>query len=379
MSAQKLEFLDPTPDLDSYRDVWVFIEQINGEIIRYCFEGIAAARKIAGKVGMKVGAVVLGYGLSDKDLNELIYRGADYVIYSDNEVLKDYNPLSYTPVIVDMVLKYKPWAFIFMADELGRDLAPRIAYRLRTGLATDNIDFEVEDFFHGLLKEKFSNILAQVRPDFATRIAKIYTPRHRPQIASLRPGYFKPLERDTSRKGELIEFTPNIPDEHLKIRVLDLERIIDKGEKLTEADLVISLGLGILRDAEGNPGKPLEVVEIANKIIDLVEKKLGIKAALGASRALIHADISELKDIITPDLQVGQTGKTVSPKVYIAVGISGAIQHKVGMMRSRNIVAINIDRNAPIFDIANYGIIEDLYTALPKLYSILEKKLKEGE
>ncbi len=378
MSNQKIQFLEPTPELEKYRDVWVFIEQVNGEIVKYSYEGIAAARKIADKVSMKVGAIVIGYKIDEGELRELIYRGADYVIYSDHELLKDYNPLSYTPVLVEIVNKYKPWAFIFMADELGRDLAPRVAYRLRTGLATDNIDFEVEDFFHGLLKEKFSNILAQVRPDFATRIAKIYTPRHRPQIASLRPGYFKPLKEDKSRSGEIIKYEPKIPSYHSKIKVLSLEKVVDKGEKLSEADFIISLGLGILRDAEGNPGRPLEVVELANKIIDLVERKLGVKAALGASRALIHADVSELRDIITPDLQIGQTGRTVSPKVYVAVGISGAIQHKVGMMRSNNIVAINIDEKAPIFEIANYGIIEDLYTALPKLYDILKRRL-EGE
>ncbi len=374
--AHVLNILPPTPDIESYRDVWIFIETLGGELISYSLEGIAAARKIASKVGMSVGALVAGDRVGDDLARSLIEHGADYVVAVEHPYLADYEPLAYTAALEEIVGIRKPWALIFMADEMGRDLAPRLAYRLVTGLATDNIDFDVEDFFHGLLKERFTNILAQIRPDFATRIAKIYTPRHRPQIASLRPGSFKPLQRDPSRRGEIYRYTPSLKGYQRRIRVIDYEKIEDKGAELLDAKLIIGLGLGILRDAEGNARNPLETVEHTRKILDLVGKKLGVETAMGASRALIHADVKDLKGIITHDIQIGQTGKTVSPKVYIAVGISGAIQHRVGILRAGNIVAINIDPRAPIHEIAHYSIIEDLYRALPKLYEALRKKLE---
>jgi electron transfer flavoprotein alpha subunit len=375
-TQQVLNVLSPTPDLESYRDVWIFIEILKGNMPSYCLEGIAAARKIASKVNMGVGALVASDVVNEEVVRTLIEYGADYVVAVEHPYLADYEPFAYTQALEEVVRERKPWALIFMADELGRDLAPRLAYKLVTGLATDNIDFDVEDFYHGLLKEKYTNILAQIRPDFATRIAKIYTPRHRPQIASLRPGSFKPLPRDPSRKGEVYRYKPSLSNYQIKIKVLGYEVIEDRGAELLEAKLIVSLGLGILRDAEGNPKNPLEAVELARKIIDLVRNKLGVKAAKGASRALIHADVKELRGIIIHDIQVGQTGKTVSPKVYIAAGISGAIQHRVGILRAGNIVSINIDPKAPIHEIAHYVIIEDLYRALPKLYEALLRKIE---
>lgn len=372
--SQQMVFLPPTPEAEKYRDVWVLIEFIGGELVRHSLESLGAARKIASKVNMRIGAVVLGHAVPRDTLESLIHYGADYVVYADHEDLRDYNALLYAKALVDLCRQYRPWALIVMADEIGRDVAPRVAYRLVTGLATDNIDFEVEDFYHGLLKQKFEGILAQVRPDFATRIAKIYTPRHRPQVASLRPGYFKPPPKDPSRKGEIFVYKPTFSKDDYKIKVLRIEKIEDPGAELEEADVVIGLGLGILRDAEGNPMNPLDAVKYVNEIKDLLNK-LGIKASIGATRALIFSDIKELRGIITRDRQVGQTGKTVSPKVYIAVGISGAVQHKVGILRAKNIVAINIDPNAPIFEISHYVIQEDLYKALPKLYEALRKRL----
>lgn len=374
--TQILNMLPPTPEIESYRDVWVFIEILKGELIEYSLEGIAAAKKIASKVGMKVGALVASDRVGDDIARTLIEYGSDYVVAVEHPYLADYEPLAYTDALEEIIRIRRPWALIFMADEMGRDLAPRLAYRLVTGLATDNIDFDVEDFFHGLLKEKFSNILAQIRPDFATRIAKIYTPRHRPQIASLRPGSFKPLQRDPSRSGEVYRYTPSLKGYQRRIRVIDYEKIEDRGAELLEAKLIIGLGLGILRDAEGNARNPLEAVEHARRILDLVKNRLNVKTALGASRALIHADVKELRGIITHDIQIGQTGKTVSPKIYIAAGISGAIQHRVGILRAGNVIAINIDPKAPIHEIAHYSITEDLYKALPKLYEALKKKLE---
>jgi len=376
-TQQVLNMLPATPDLESYRDVWIFVEVLKGRMLDYCLEGIAAARKIASKVNMEVGALIASDSIDDGLARELIEHGADYVVAVEHPYLSDYEPFAYTQALEEVVRERRPWALIFMADELGRDLAPRLAYRLVTGLATDNIDFDVEDFYHGLLKEKFTNILAQIRPDFATRIAKIYTPRHRPQIASLRPGSFRPLPRDPSRKGEVYRYKPSLAGLEKRVKVLGYEAIEDRGAELLEAKLIVSLGLGILRDAEGNPKNPLEAVELARKIIDLARSGLGVKAAMGASRALIHADVKELRGVITHEIQVGQTGKTVSPRVYIAAGISGAIQHRVGILRAGNIVSINIDPKAPIHEIAHYVIVDDLYRALPKLYEALKRKIVE--
>lgn len=375
LSAQQIPMLPPTPDLESYKDVWIYVEMIRGSVVGYCLEGIAAARKIASKKGMKVGAVVSGDSVPEEVARDLIEHGADYVVAVEHPLLGEYEPIAHARALEEAVVEMKPWAFIFMADEVGRDISPRLAYRLVTGLATDNIDFDVEDFLHGLLKEKFPGILAQIRPDFATRIAKIYTPRHRPQIASLRPGSFRPLPRDPSRRGEVIRFAPSMRGYERKIRVLGYEKIEDRGAKLLDAKLIVGLGLGILRDAEGNARNPLEALNTAQKIVDLVEKRLGVEAAIGASRALVQADAKELRGLVTHDIQIGQTGKTVSPRVYIAAGISGAIQHRVGILRAGSIVAINIDPRAPINEISHYVIQEDLYKALPKLYEALKKRL----
>ncbi len=163
-TQQVLNVLPPTPDLESYRDVWICIEILKGNMPSYCLEGIAAARKIASKVNMGVGALVASDVVNEEVVRTLIEYGADYVVAVEHPYLADYEPFAYTQALEEVVRERKPWALIFMADELGRDLAPRLAYRLVTGLATDNIDFDVEDFYHGLLKEKYTNILAQIRP-----------------------------------------------------------------------------------------------------------------------------------------------------------------------------------------------------------------------
>lgn len=375
MASQQIPMLPPTPDLESYKDVWAYVEMIRGRVVSYCLEGIAAARKAASKKGMKVGAVISGHRIPEDVARDLIEHGADYVVAVEHPLLEEYDPIAHARALEEAVVEMRPWAFIFMADEVGRDISPRLAYRLVTGLATDNIDFDVEDFFHGLLKERFPGVLAQIRPDFATRIAKIYTPRHRPQVASLRPGSFRPLPRDPSRRGEIVRFAPLMRGYERKIRVLGYEKIEDRGSKLLEARLIVGLGLGILRDAEGNARNPLEAFNMAQKIADLVEKRLGVKAAVGVSRALVQADAKELRGVVSHDIQIGQTGKTVSPKVYIAAGISGAIQHRVGILRAGNIATINIDPAAPINEISHYVVQEDLYKALPRLYEALKNKL----
>jgi len=345
--------LPDTPDAASYKDVWTFTEYVEGELFQTSFEAIAAARKIASMTNMRVGTVIVGYKIPQEVIDSLIWRGADYVIVVDNLELERYNPLTYASVLAGVARERKPWAFVFVADDIGRDVAPRVAYRLKTGLATDCIDYEMGEIYQGVVGQTFKNVLAQVRPDFASRIAKIFTPRHRPQISSMRPGYFKPLPEDRSRKGEVVRVQWKVAEEELKrFQILEVSRLPDEeGVELLTADFVIGLGLGVVRRTKGEPDPKL-ALDLAMKINELLSSRLKVKTAIGASRALVWAEIRGLKDFITPGRQIGQTGKTISPKVYVAAGISGAIQHKVGIIRSKKIVAINTDPNAPIKDMA---------------------------
>ncbi len=356
--------------LEQYKDVWAYCVREGEGLTRPSLEIISAARKVAEKLGQKTVAVILGYGL-DNVLDEAIARGADKVVYADEPWLAKYQCLPYTRIICEMVEKMKPYAFLFVADELGRDLSPRVAYRVGTGLATDNIDLAVEDYYFGPTNTTYKNILAQIRPDFATRVAKIYTPRHRPQIASIRPGNFEPLPRDMSRRGELVRFNPNPVKEDFQVEIIEEMRKPKSGVDLENAAVIISLGLGILRDSEGNPKNPLEAYQMVSDIVKVLREKYGLNAEIGATRALIYSELKELQGLINSERQVGQTGKTVSPEIYIAVGVSGAVQHKVGMIKSKRIVAINSDRNAPIFELAHYAIKDDLYKVLPRVRELL--------
>jgi electron transfer flavoprotein alpha subunit len=357
--------------LEQYRDVWAYCVRDGDGLTRPSLEIISAARRVADKLGQRAVAVILGYGL-EKVLDEAIAAGADMVVYADEPWLAQYQCLPYTRVICEMIEKMKPYAFLFVADELGRDLSPRVAYRVGTGLATDNIDLAVEDYYFGPTNTTYKNVLAQIRPDFATRVAKIYTPRHRPQIASIRPGNFEPLRRDPKRRGELVRFNPQPVEEDFQVQIIGETRRPKSAIDLEGAEVIISLGLGILRDAEGNARNPREAFQLASDIVKLLREKYGLRAEIGATRALIYSELKELEGLITSERQVGQTGKTVSPEIYLAVGISGAVQHKVGMIKSKRIVAINCDRNAPIFELAHYAIKEDLYRVLPRIRQLLD-------
>ncbi len=357
---------------NEYRDVWVYCEVRDGALTRPTTEVIAGARKIADRMGMQVVGILLGYGL-DSVAKEPIYYGADKVILCDSPQLKSYQALPYSHVLSELVMRLKPWAFLFVANEVGRELGARVAYRTVTGLAADCIDLLVEDFVMNTPQGRlvFNDCIAQVRPDFATRIAKIFTPRHRPQMSNIRPGSFTPLPRDESRSGEVIRLDVEIPPELFCVKVLEESTLPRSNIRLEEAKVIVSLGLGVLKDAKGNPRNPAEAFRYASELASAVRERFGVPSEVGASRALIYANIKELEGLIVKDRQVGQTGKTVAPEIYIAAGISGAIQHRVGMMRSKKIVAINTDPNAPIFQLAHYVVRDDLYEVLPKLVELV--------
>src|SRR5579885_3472318 len=327
---------------DVYRDVWVYVQREGDKLSREALELIAAGRKVADKLGQKLVAVMLGYKLGQLPSMCLQY-GADSVIYADAEELSDRLNLRYV------------------------DFLARLVYRLKTGLATDNIELEVGDFVNPRLNETYKDLVIQIRPDFGTRVAKIYTPKHRPQMATIRPGNFKPLSRNDKVVMNSVEKLEFLNSKTYRAVVKEIVELPRPKVELRDAQVIISLGLGVLKDGKGNPRNPREAYEMADELKSIISSKFGIKAEIGVTRALLYAEVKELSGLVVPERQVGQTGATVSPDVYIALGISGAIQHRVGMQKSKKIVAVNIDPNAPIFQIAHYPIVGDLYEFLPEM------------
>ena len=347
--------------------VWVYLQHTKGELTRDSLELIAAGRGVAQKLGQKVVGVLVGSGLGPME-ESAIRWGADSVLAVDHPGLGVYFNLAYADAIYSMIEAKKPYAFLFSANEIGKDIAARVAFRVPTGLATDNVQLAVEDYNNPALGQ-FKDLLIQIRPDFGTRLARIYTPRHRPQMATVRPGSFSPLDPDPQRKGEVERFAFS-PGSY-PAKVTEVTELPPPVPDLGGADVVIGLGMGILRDGAGNPRDPREAFDYAQRLKRVFEEKHHLKAEIGATRALVYAEVKELQGLIGRSNQVGQTGATVKPKVYVAVGISGALQHRVGMQNSAKIVAVNTDPQAPIFKIAHYPIVGDVYEELPKLIAAL--------
>lgn len=352
---------------DEAKDVWVYLQHNKEGLTQDSLEVLSAGRMVAGKLEQRVIGILLGEGVVPL-AKQAIQYGADGVVYVDSPAFGTYFNLRYIEAIYTMVKERHPYAFLFAANELGKDLAARIAYRAVTGLATDNVQLEVEDYSNPALGN-FKNLLIQIRPDFGTRLARIYTPKHRPQMATIRPGNFTPLKPDPRRKGTLEAF--NIEDREYPAKVKEVVELPAPELDLAGADVVISLGLGILKDASGRPRDPSEAYRLADQLKETIERKYHIRAVIGASRALVYAELRELEGLISKANQVGQTGTTVAPKLYFALGISGALQHRVGMLRSGKIVAVNTDPDAPIFKVAHFPIVGDLYEELPKLIKVV--------
>lgn len=352
---------------DEPTDVWVYLQHDKSGLTRDSLEVLAAGRKVADKLGQRVVGVLLGYGV-EAFAHQAIEYGADTVLLADSPAYENYLNLLFIDAISAMLTARLPYAFLFAANELGKDLAARIAFRARTGLATDNVQLEVEDYTNPALGS-FKNLLIQIRPDFGTRLARIYTPRNRPQMATVRPGNFAPLKADRKRKGNVEKF--QFAEGDYPSKVTELLELPPPSPDLPGADAIISLGLGILKDASGKPRDPREAYRFAQELKKVIEEKYHMKTEIGASRALIYAEVKELEGLIGKGNQVGQTGTTVKPRLYFALGISGALQHRVGMQNSGKIVAVNTDPDAPIFKIAHYPIVGDLYEEVPKLIESL--------
>ncbi|MCX5657904.1 MAG: FAD-binding protein [Candidatus Omnitrophica bacterium] len=335
------------PDISGYKGIWVFGEQKKGVIQPVVYELLGEARRLAAKLGTDVSCVLLGHGLSNK-ADELFWRGADKVYLVETGELKDYQDEPYTNVIVELINEYKPEIFLCGATSIGRSLISRIAIKIRTGLTADCTGLDIDP-------EK--KLLLQTRPAFGGNImATIICPDYRPQMATVRHKVMKEFTSDKTRHGTLIKKSYAGKLLASRINLLDIVEEVEATVNLAEADIIVSGGRGL--------GKPENF-----KLIEELAKAIG--GAVGASRAAVDSGW------IPYSHQVGQTGRTVCPKIYIACGISGQIQHLAGMQSSKIIVAINKDSTAPIFSVATYGIVGDLFELVPALTKKFKEVLKK--
>lgn len=320
------------------RNVWVFIEVVRGKIKGVSLELLGQGRKMADDLGEKLVAIIPGNEIEDF-AKMAIHYGADEAIVVDQKELKDYSTDGYTKAMCTLIKKYNPAVLLIGATNNGRDLGSRVSSRMQTGLTADCTELGVDSE---------TRLVKWTRPAFGGNLmATILCPDHRPQIGTVRPGVFKKPEEDTGRKGEIIHETVEFGPDEIRTRIVEV--ITEAGGadvNLEEAEIIVSGGRGV-----GGP----EGFEVLKELAD------EIGAQIGASRAAVDSGwISSLH-------QVGQTGKSVGPKIYIACGISGAIQHVAGMSSSDVIIAINKDPDAPIFNIADYGIVGDLFEIIPEL------------
>ncbi len=331
-------------DISAYKGVWVFGEQKDGVPAGVALELLGEGRKLADDLGAELSAVLLGENMNEA-AKQLIAYGADNVYVVDHASLKQFNDESYCDIFVQLIQSYKPEIVLLGASTYGRSLAPRISSRINTGLTADCTKLEIDP-------EK--KILRQTRPAFGGNLmATIICPNHRPQMSTVRPKVMKPLEPDTARKGNMIEPKVTIPTD-IKIKVLEVVSDICEMVNLCEADIIVSGGRGL-----GDPKNFAILEELA--------RTLG--GAVGASRAAVDAGWIEYSH------QVGQTGKTVGPKVYFACGISGSVQHLAGMSSSDTIIAINKNPDAPIFKVATFGIVGDVLQIVPALTAEFRARL----
>ena len=353
-------------NLADFSGVWVFCEQRQGKLQPTVLELISEARKLADDMGVEVGALLLGgKGVGDAMSKELGAYGADRIIVCEDDLLETYTTDAYAKVLCDAVIAKKPEIMLIAATNIGRDLGPRCAARLHTGLTADctHLDVDVEKYASFLAEastlpqaqldalNREDRNLKMTRPAFGGHLmATIICPRFRPQMATVRPGVLKKGEYNEEKANavQIDNFAVSLSEDDLKTRVLEIVKEAKEIVDLIGADVVVSVGRGISKDVEGG-------IRLAEELA----KELG--GVVGGSRAAIDSGW------LSADHQVGQTGKTVHPRLYIALGISGAIQHRAGMQDAECIVAINKNDNAPIFDAADYGICGDLYQVVPMM------------
>jgi electron transfer flavoprotein alpha subunit/NAD-dependent dihydropyrimidine dehydrogenase PreA subunit len=329
--------------LAQYKDVWVWCETSEGHMKGVALELVTKGRELADKLGENLVAVLIGHEI-ESHAGTLIHHGADKVLVVDEKVFEHYTTDAYTIALNTLIAPRKPAVVLYGATSNGRDLAPRVAARLAIGLTADCTGLDIDD----------KRQLVQTRPAFGGNImAEILSPYTRPQMATVRPNVFKPGEPDTSRKGEIEKIEMTISPVQIRTRVMEtVNEIVEGMLSVEEADTIVSSGRGI---------KDPSNLALSKQLADL------LGAAVGGSRPIV--DMGWLP----PSQQVGQSGRTVCPALYIALGISGAIQHLAGCSSADTIVAINKDPDAPIFEIADFGIVGDLFAVVPEIIEEIKK------
>lgn len=330
-------------DIHAYSGVWVFAEQREGKLMPVVLELLGEGKKLAHEVGCELCAVLCGDGVENLT-EELFAYGADKVYLADDKELASYRTDAYTKVIYEAIKEYKPEIVLLGATHIGRDLGPCLAVRCGTGLTADCTKLEIEP------EDKK---IKQTRPAFGGNLmATIVCPNHRPQMSTVRPGVMQKAQKDESKKGELVRLNVQFAQGDIRTKVLEIVKTAGEMVSLTDAEVIVAGGMG-LGNADGF------------KLLGQLADRLG--GTVASSRAAVDAGW------IDHSYQVGQTGTTVKPKLYFACGISGAIQHLAGMQNSDYIIAINKNESAPIFEVADYGIVGDLYQVIPAILEELGK------
>ncbi|PRR79169.1 Acryloyl-CoA reductase electron transfer subunit beta [Clostridium liquoris] len=361
-------------DIDVFKDIWVFCEQRNGKLMYTDFELISEGRKLADERGSNLIGILLGYNVKDM-AKELGGYGADKIIVCDDPALDIYTTEAYTKVLCDVAMDKKPEVILMGASNIGRDLGPRCAARLHTGLTADctHLDINMDKYVDFLTTSSTLDLsktafkmddtnLKMTRPAFGGHLmATIICPRFRPCMSTVRPGVMKKAEfsKEKADACEIELYPISISEGDIKTKVLNVVKEAKQMIDLIGADVIVSVGRGIGKNVEDG-------IELAHKLAEAFGG-----GVVGGSRAAIDSGW------LSADHQVGQTGKTVHPKVYVALGISGAIQHKAGMQDSELIIAVNKDATAPIFDCADYGITGDLFKVVPMMIDEITNRKKQ--
>jgi electron transfer flavoprotein alpha subunit len=338
--------------LEDYKGVFIYAQQVDNKLSNIAFELLGKARSLADKLGVKVGAVLMGSSVEalSKDLFE---AGSDIVHLIDDERLSTFRNKSYRHAMVELIKEVSPQIVIFGATHMGRDLAPSVASELGCGLTADCTDLQIGDYEDKKTKEVFTNVLHQIRPAFGGNIiATIVNARNWPQMATVREGVMKPLEREEGRKGEIVKHASHLDGVEIPVEIVEIVRKVST-VNLKGSRIIVCGGAGV-----GS--------KESFKLLHDLAAALG--GAVGGSRAAVDLGYCE------HERQIGQTGVTVRPALMISCGVSGAVQHLAGMQDSAKIIAINTDKDAPIFKVAHYGIVGDLNVVVPKLIKAIKTK-----
>ena len=340
-------------NLEEYKGVYVYAQQVDNKLDNIAFELLGKAKDLAKDLNTDVTAVLIGSGVKGL-ADELAAYGADKVIVVDDPELKDYRTEPYTHALASVINEFKPEIMLVGATAIGRDLGPRVSARVATGLTADCTQLDIGDFplvaKEG--QEQKHNQLLMTRPAFGgNTIATVACPNNRPQMATVRPGVMQKIEPVEGAKANVVEYNPGFTPDDKYVEILDIVKSVSETVDIMDAKILVSGGRGV-----GSP----ENFQMLRDVAD------ALGGEVSCSRAVVDAGW------MPKDMQVGQTGKTVRPQVYFAIGISGAIQHVAGMEESDIIIAINKDESAPIFDVADYGVVGDLNKIVPKLTEMIK-------